>query len=151
MYTAKISYIFYCIFARFLNQFLMTLINSATIDKNKILSETEVIASAMLDKKAQRVCVMDLRKPGASICDYFVICNADSGTQVVAITDFVEEMMYMQCKRSARCSQGKENAFWVIIDYGDIVVHIFQTEYRAFYRLEELWADAEIKHYIEAP
>lgn len=109
--------------------------------------EIEVIAMAMLEKKAQRVCAMDLRKPGASICDHFVICNADSTPQVVAITDYVEEMMYRQCKRKPRCSQGRENAFWVIIDFGDIVVHIFQTEYRAFYRLEELWADAETKHY----
>ena len=109
-----------------------------------ILSETEVIAAAMLDKKAQRVCSMDLRPVGASICDHFVICHADSGTQVVAIADNVDEMMYVKCQRSTRRIQGKENAFWVIMDYGDIVVHIFQTEYREFYRLEALWADAKI-------
>ena len=128
----------------------MTKPKSAAVSINPTTNELAVIASAMLDKKAQRVCSMDLRKPGASICDYFVICNADSTTQVVAITDYVEEMMYTQCNRKVRRSQGKENAFWVIIDYGDIVVHIFQTEYRAFYRLEELWADADIKHYNEA-
>ena len=114
-------------------------------------SEIEVIASAMLEKKAQGVCAMDLRKPGASICDHFVLCNADSTPQVVAITDYVIEMMYKQCQRSPRCSQGRENAFWVIIDYIDIVVHIFKTEYRVFYRLEELWADAEMKRFNEAP
>ena len=113
------------------------------------IPEIEVIASAMIDKKAQRVCAMDLRGPGASICDYFVICHADSATHVAAIADYVDEEMYRQCARNARCSQGKENAFWVIIDYGDIVVHVFQTAYRAFYRLEELWADAEIKHFNE--
>ena len=125
----------------------MTQPQSTLIDTNSAHREIEVIAQAMLEKKAQRVCAMDLRKPGASICDHFVICNADSTTQVVAIMDYVEEMMYRQCKRNPRRSQGKENAFWVIIDYVDIVVHIFQTEYRAFYRLEELWADAEVKHY----
>ena len=109
------------------------------------LHEIEVIAMAMLEKKAQRVLSLDLRRPGASICDHFVICHADSTTQVVAITDCVEETMHRKCKRNPRRSQGRENAFWVIVDYGDIVVHIFQTEYRAFYRLEELWADAEIK------
>ena len=111
--------------------------------------ELGLIAEAMLDKKAQRVCVLDLRKPGASICDYFVICHADSGTQVAAIADHIEDMMYAQCQRKPRCSQGKENAFWVIVDYGDIVVHIFQTAYRLFYRLEELWADADVTHYTE--
>ncbi|MDR2585643.1 MAG: ribosome silencing factor [Prevotellaceae bacterium] len=109
--------------------------------------EIETIASAMLDKKAQRVCAMDLRKPGASICDHFVICNADSSTQVAAIADNVEEMMWTVYTRKPRCSQGKENAFWVIIDYFDIVVHIFLSEYRSFYRLEELWADADTKHF----
>lgn len=111
--------------------------------------ELSVIAEAMLDKKAQQVCSLDLRKPGASICDYFVICNADSGTQVAAIAEHIEDKMYAQCRRSPRRSQGKENAFWIIMDYGDIVVHIFQTTYRLFYRLEELWADAEVKHYTE--
>ena len=111
--------------------------------------ELEVIATAMLDKKAKQVCTLDLRKPGASICDYFVICHADSTTQVVAIAENVEEMMYTHCRRNPRRSQGKENAFWVIMDYGYIVVHIFQTEYRLFYRLEELWADADVKHYTE--
>ena len=128
----------------------MTKSKSATKTIDQTTNEIEVIASAMLDKKAQRVCAMDLRKPGASICDYFIICNADSTTQVVAITDWVEEMMCSHCHRKPRRSQGKENAFWVIIDYGDIVVHIFQTDYRAFYRLEELWADAEMKHFNHA-
>jgi ribosome-associated protein len=125
----------------------MTKPKSIPITTDSTACEIEVITSAMLDKKAQRVCSLDLRKPGASICDYFVICNANSGTQVVAITDNIEDAMYLQCKRKPLRSQGRENAFWVIIDYGDIVVHIFQTEYRFFYRLEELWADAEMKHY----
>ena len=115
-----------------------------------ILSETELIATAMLDKKAQRVCSMDLRPVGASICDHFVICHADSTTQVAAIADNVDEMMFVKCHRNPRRTQGKENAFWVIMDYGDIVVHIFQTEYRAFYRLEALWADAVTKFYEES-
>lgn len=106
--------------------------------------EVEVIVSAIIDKKGQNVCALDLRKPGSSICDFFIICHANSSTQVVAITDYVEEMMFKQCIRKPRSSQGRENAYWVIIDFGDIVVHIFQAEYRAFYRLEELWADAEV-------
>ncbi|MDD2419685.1 MAG: ribosome silencing factor [Bacteroidales bacterium] len=105
--------------------------------------EIKCIADAMLDKKASFVCSLDLRSTGTAICDYFVICNADSTTQVMAIADNVEEMMHTKCNRKINRMQGKENAFWVIIDYGNIVVHIFQTEYRQFYRLEDLWADAE--------
>ncbi len=110
---------------------------------NSDKKEIKCIADAMLDKKASFVCSLDLRPTGTAICDYFVICNADSTTQVEAIANNVEEMMQKKCKRKVIRMQGKENAFWVIIDYGYIVVHIFQTEYRHFYRLEDLWADAE--------
>ncbi len=101
----------------------------------------------MLEKKGQGVCSMDLRKLDTTICDHFVICHADSGVQVAAIADQVEEQMIVQAGRHVRRSQGKENRFWVILDYSDIVVHIFQTEYRMFYRLEDLWADAKTQHY----
>ena len=106
-------------------------------------TEIEVIAQAMLDKKAKNVVAMDLTAIGAAICDHFVICNADSTTQVVAISDNVVEQMWDKCKQDPIRSQGRENAFWVILDYGDIVVHVFQTESRDFYRLEDLWSDAE--------
>ncbi|HPV88179.1 MAG TPA: ribosome silencing factor [Bacteroidales bacterium] len=111
------------------------------------MNEVKIIAGAMLEKKAQDVRSMDLRKLGNTICDFFVICNADSGIQVAAIADQVEEQMFLKAGRHVRRSQGKENRFWVILDYSDIVVHIFQTEYRRFYRLEDLWADAETQHY----
>lgn len=111
--------------------------------------EVRVIAEAMLDKKARDVVSLDLRGIGASISDYFVICNADSTTQVVAISDNVEEMMEKHCGRSAYRKQGRENAFWIILDYSDIVVHIFKTDQRLFYRLEDLWADAVKTTYEE--
>jgi ribosome-associated protein len=113
------------------------------------MKEINTIANAMLEKKAQNVCSLDLRKIGTSITDYFVICNADSTTQVSAIADYVEEMMESECKRRVARMQGKENGFWVILDYINVVVHIFQTEYRNFYRLEDLWADSSKKQYTE--
>ncbi|MBE6229353.1 MAG: ribosome silencing factor [Bacteroidales bacterium] len=103
----------------------------------------------MLDKKAKNVCSLDLREIGTSICDYFVICNADSTPNVIAIADNVEEEMIVKCNRKVMRMQGKENAFWIILDFSNIVVHIFQTEYREFYRLEDLWADAKITKYDE--
>jgi len=105
--------------------------------------ELKVIADAMLEKKGQDVVSLDLRSIGTAISDHFIVCNADSTPAVVAIADNIEERMIEKCKRKVARSQGKENAFWVILDYGDIVVHVFQTPYRAFYRLEELWADAD--------
>ena len=105
--------------------------------------ELKVIADAMLEKKGQDVVSLDLRSIGTAISDHFIVCNADSTPAVVAIADNIEERMIEKCRRKVTRSQGKENAFWVILDYGDIVVHVFQTPYRAFYRLEELWADAE--------
>ena len=113
------------------------------MNNEKQNKEIKVIAAAMLDKKAQNVVAMDLTGIGTAITDHFVICNADSTTQVVAISDNVVEKMWTECKEDPIRSQGRENAFWVILDYGDIVVHIFKTEYRDFYRLEDLWSDAE--------
>ncbi len=106
-------------------------------------STLKVIADAMLEKKGQDVVSLDLRPIGTAISDYFIVCNADSSPAVVAIADNVEERMIQKCKRKVLRTQGKENAFWVILDYGEVVVHVFQTPYRTFYRLEDLWADAE--------
>ena len=109
------------------------------MDKNAL----KVIADAMLEKKGQDVVSLDLKPIGTAISDYFIVCNADSTPNVVAIADNIEERMIEKCGRKVIRTQGKENAFWVIMDYGDIVVHVFQTPYRSFYRLEDLWADAE--------
>ena len=114
-----------------------------------IQNEVKVIADAMLEKKGQEVLSLDLRKIGTAISDYFIVCNADSGTNVLAIADNVEDRMAEKCKRKVIRTQGRENALWVILDYGDIVVHVFQTAYRAFYRIEDLWADADRTDYTD--
>ena len=118
-----------------------------------VLNPTELalktIVEAIQDKKGKNVCTLDLTGIGTSICDHFVICNADSTPAVLAIADNIEEEMIVKCNTKVIRQQGKENAFWIIMDFGDIVVHIFQTEYREFYRLEDLWADAVKKTYDE--
>lgn len=105
--------------------------------------ELDVIAEAMIEKKGKDTVALDLREIGTAISDYFIVCCADSTVNVSAIADNVEDRMIEKCGRKPIRTQGKENAIWIIIDYGDIVVHVFQTEYRNFYRLESLWADAE--------
>ena len=112
-------------------------------------TELKVIADAMLEKKGQNVVSLDLKPIGTAISDYFIVCNADSTTNVVAIADNIEERMIEKCSRKVARMQGRENAFWIILDYGDIVAHIFQTPYRDFYRLEDLWADAERTEYTD--
>ena len=111
------------------------------------MKELEVITDAILEKKGKGVCTLDLTKIGTAITDHFVICNADSTTQVCAIADNIEEKMIERVGIKVHRTQGQENGFWVILDYLNVVVHIFQTEYRNFYRLEDLWADAERKDY----
>lgn len=114
------------------------------VKESKISKEIlEVAVEAMKDKKAQNIISLDLSKLDNSICKYFIICNADSSTQVAAISDNIEDKLLEQLNEKVWRRNGLENAFWVILDYGDVVMHIFQTEQREFYRLEELWADAE--------
>ncbi|MGA9117255.1 MAG: ribosome silencing factor [Bacteroidota bacterium] len=105
-------------------------------------------ASLTLTKKAFDVLVMDLRKV-TSVADYFVICSADSEPQVRAIADAVEEGVQKKGVRPWHREAGSPN--WVILDYVDVVVHIFQKAARAFYNLERLWGDAEITKVEDVP
>ena len=111
------------------------------------ISPVKIIADAMLEKKAKDVISLDLRGIGTAICDHFVICNADSTTAVAAIADNVLVKMDEKAGKKVLRMQGLENGFWIILDYGEVVVHIFLSEYRQFYRLEDLWADAKIRHF----
>ena len=106
-------------------------------------NEVKIIADAMLEKKGQKVVSLDLKKIGTAISDYFIVCSAESTTNVLAIADNVEDRMIEKASRKVVRGQGRENALWIILDYGDIVVHVFQNQYRECYRLEDLWADAE--------
>jgi len=112
-----------------------------------ITHDLRILADAIQDKKGQNVVSLDLRAIDGSITDFFVVCNADSTTNVAAIADNVIKELKEQLGLRPLRLQGLENNFWVIIDYGNIIVHVFQTPYREFYRLEDLWADAPHKEY----
>ncbi len=103
----------------------------------------ETIVGAIEDKKGKNIVSLDLTGFDGAICSKFVVCNADSTTQVAAIAAGVEEKVLEKVWRI----EGQQNAFWIAMDYVDVVVHIFQTELRDFYRLEELWADAPMTRY----
>ena len=105
----------------------------------------DCIVDGMQDRKAKNITIINLSKLENRVCDYFVICDADSNTHVEAIASSVEEMVKKKTNEKPYHSEGHGNAEWILIDYINIVVHVFQREIREFYNLESLWADAEIK------
>ena len=105
----------------------------------------ESIFRGMHEKKGKDVLKIDLRKLENTIADFFVICHGTSTTQVESISDSVEDSVRTGAGIKPRHVDGLENCFWVLMDYGDIVVHVFLEEYRSFYSLESLWADAAIE------
>lgn len=110
-----------------------------------ILHDLRVIADAILDKKGETVVSIDFRPLGTAVADWFVICDGTSTTNVAAIADNILKETSDKLGLKPLRVQGMENNFWIILDYGNIVVHIFLKQYRDFYRLEDLWADAPHK------
>lgn len=108
-----------------------------------------VIIEAIQDKKGKEIVSLNFGKLEQAFCDYFVICQGDSNTQVEAIANSVEEKTIKNANEKPLHMEGMQNANWVLVDYGNIIVHVFQSEYREFYNLESLWADAEQKKYEE--
>ncbi|MFI3289565.1 MAG: ribosome silencing factor [Rikenellaceae bacterium] len=106
------------------------------------------IVEAIQDKKGKNIVSLDMTGFDGAICSHFVICNADSTTQVEAISNGVEEMMEEKLGEKLYRVEGRQMGLWVAMDYVDVVVHIFQTELRDFYRLEELWSDAVRSEYV---
>ena len=105
----------------------------------------ESIMKGIFIKKGLNVLKIDLRKLENRITDYFVICHASSGTQVSAICDSVEDTVRNEAGEKPMHIEGLDNCFWVLLDYGNVIVHIFLEEHRNFYSLESLWADASIE------
>lgn len=122
--------------------------------KNKAVEEStrisEIVIHGIQEKKGNDIVRLDLRNIHSSVSDYYVICHAESGTQVKAIAQSVEEEVYKALGIDPWRKEGFQHAEWVLLDYVDVVVHIFKTEKRAYYGIEELWGDAEAKAYQSA-
>jgi ribosome-associated protein len=112
-------------------------------DGSEVLLES--IIKGIFEKKGQNVLKIDLLKLENRITDYFVICHAASGTQVGAICDSVEDTVRKDTGEKPFHVEGLDNCFWVLLDFGNVIVHVFLEEYRKFYSLESLWADAAIE------
>lgn len=102
----------------------------------------DVIIHGFQEKKGKDITLLDLRGIRDRVADFFVICQAESTTQVKALADSVEEEVKLKLKERPFSVEGRENASWILLDYGYVVAHVFQPQAREFYALEELWNDA---------
>lgn len=105
----------------------------------------KTIIACIQEKKGQNIVQIDLSKTDNSVCEFFIITQADSTTQIRAIARHIEEGLKERHNTRALHAEGVENAQWILLDYNSIVVHVFLDYIREYYKLEELWADAEIE------
>ncbi|AKQ44744.1 iojap family protein [Rufibacter radiotolerans] len=117
-------------------------------DNSDILAE--LVIKGMQEKKAVDIVVLNLKSLKNAVADYFIIGSASSDTQLDAIASSIEEEVFKLAKENPWQSEGRTNREWVVLDYVDVVAHIFLREKRDFYALEELWGDAEITHVAPA-
>jgi ribosome-associated protein len=113
---------------------------TARINRNSKLFKT--IIRAIQEKKGENIISLDLRKIPEAVSDFFIICEAGSTTQVKAVADHVEHLVKEECGEMPYRHEGMNALQWVLVDYVNVVVHIFHPETRKFYRLEEMWSDA---------
>ena len=118
-----------------------------TVSTDDLLS---AILHELAEIKARDIVLMDLRGIESAVCSYFVICTVTSSTHVASITGFVEKQVSRSLKERPWHVEGADNAQWVLMDYADIVVHVFQEQTRGFYDLESLWGDAAITRIEES-
>ncbi len=103
------------------------------------------IVKGIFEKKGHNVLKIDLRKLENRIADFFIICHGTSTSQVNSICDSVEDTVRKKTGEKPLHIEGLDNCYWVLLDYGNVIAHIFLEEYRNFYSLESLWADALIE------
>ena len=112
------------------------------------MNETQQLVNAITEgiqeKKGKNIVVADLTNIGDTICQYFIICQGNSPSQVQAIAESIEESARLKAHAKPVAVDGLRNAEWVAMDYSDVLVHVFLPEVRSFYNLEHLWADAKL-------
>ncbi len=119
----------------------------------KVKEETEILLETILEGidnlKGKNIKLIDLESIKHTECSYFIICHGTSSTHVDSIARSVESTVKEKLKTDVWHRDGYRNAYWILLDYGDIMVHVFQKDARDFYNLEDLWADAKIKTIAE--
>ncbi len=110
---------------------------------------SELVVKGMQEKKATDIVILNLKHIKNAVADYFIICSGNSDTQVDAITDSIEAEIYKISQQDPWHREGQENKEWILLDYVDVVAHVFKKDRRAFYALEDLWGDAQMT-YVDA-
>ena len=105
---------------------------------------SDVIVKGMQEKKASDIVVMDLRKIKNAVADFFVICSGNSDKQLDAISDSIDAEVFKKLQENPWHTEGKNNKEWMLLDYINVVAHVFRKDRREFYALERLWGDADI-------
>lgn len=108
---------------------------------------TNLIIDCIQDIKGQNIVKLDLREIGDAPTDFFIICEGESTTQINAIANNIHKRLKKEVGIQPSHREGMESAKWILVDYFDIVVHVFYPETREFYDLEDLWSDASITEY----
>lgn len=103
-----------------------------------------VIIKGIDDVKGENIQLLDLREIENTVCDYFIICSGNSNTQVNAISGSVQKVVSKELKDKPWHIEGQGNSEWILMDYVNVVVHVFQKHVREFYDIESLWGDAKI-------
>lgn len=123
------------------------------MNKSKAETETEQLLDAIVEgirrKKGLELVKIDLSKINHTECKYFIICHGNSSTQVDAIAHSVEDTVEEITNEKTWHIDGYRNSIWILLDYADVMVHVFQKDARNFYDLENLWADAPIEYIKE--
>jgi ribosome-associated protein len=122
------------------------------IEERNISSDelVQLVVHGMQEKKAENIAIINLKHIRGAVCDYFVIASGNSPAQIDAITDSIEEEVVKKTEQHPWHREGKEHKEWILLDYVDVVAHVFKKDRRAFYGLEELWGDAEITYVPES-
>ena len=111
---------------------------------------SSLVISGMLEKKATDIILLDLRKLNNTITDFFVICSGNSDTQIDAIATSIDAEVYKSSGQSPWHIEGLQNKEWILLDFVNVVAHVFNSEKRAFFDIESLWGDAEITNIDES-
>ena len=120
------------------------------IDGSQSDALSQVVVEGMQEKKAEEITVLDLREIKNAVADFFVICTGNSDTHVDAISDSVEEFVHKKVKENPWHREGTHNKDWVLLDYVNVVAHVFRGDTREHFGIEHLWGDAETTYIAEA-
>lgn len=114
-----------------------------TLTASEFSPLVNAVISGIKEKKGHEIVVMNLQPTGTALADFFIICHGDSNTQVDAIARSVEDDVHQLTGENPVYKEGHLNAEWILLDYINVVVHIFLREQRDFYGIERFWADAQ--------